>query len=64
MTELDKIPTWEEFMNAVSKLTNDKAPGLNKVPPNAFMTMSEANLIHHLNFILEFWEYTLDYVEW
>ena len=51
-------------MNAVAKLTNDKAPGLNNVPPNAFKTMSETNLLHHFNFILGFWEDRLDYVEW
>ena len=51
-------------MNAVAKLTNNKAPGLNNVPPNVFKTMSETNLLHHFNFILEFWEDRLDYLEW
>ena len=50
-------------MNAVAEITNDKAPGLNKVPPNAFKKISETNIIHHFNFILEFWEDILDYVE-
>ena len=56
MLELDKVPTWAEFMIAVTELTNDKAPGLNNVPPNAFKAMDEANLRHHFNFIVEFWE--------
>ena len=64
MTELDKVTTWEEFMNAVTKIINNKSPGLNSVPSNAFKTVSETNLIHHFNFILEFWEDILDYVEW
>ena len=51
-------------MIAVTELTNDKAPGLNKVPPNAFKAMNEANLRHHFNFIVEFWENRLDFEEW
>ena len=51
-------------MNAVAELTNEKAPGLNNVTPDAFKTISETNLLHHFIFILEFWEDRLDYVEW
>ena len=49
-------------MNAVAELTNDKAPGLNNVPPNAFKTMYATNLLRHFNFILELCEYRPDYV--
>ena len=52
--ELDKLPTWEEFMNTVAKLTNKKAQGINNVSPHAFNKMSETNLLHHFNFILVF----------
>ena len=49
---------------AVTKLANDKAPGLNNVPPNAFKAMSDENLRHHFDFIIEFWENRLDFTEW
>ena len=42
-------------MNAVAKLTNKKTQGINDVSPNDFKKMSETNLLHHFNFILEFW---------
>ena len=51
-------------MTDVVDLTNDKAPGLNNVPPNAFKAMDEDSLLHHFNFIVEFWEDRMDYVEW
>ena len=59
MRELDEVPTWEEFMNAVAKHTNKKSQGINNVSPNYFKKMSETNLLHQFNFILEFWEYIL-----
>ena len=45
-------------------LTNDKSPGLNGVPPNAFKAMSPENLKVHFNFILEFWNDNMDFEEW
>ena len=45
-------------------MTNDKAPGLNGVPPNAFKSMSEENLRHHFDLITEFLEDTVDFEEW
>ena len=48
----------------VVKLTNDKAPGLNGVPPNAFKVMKAEKLLHLFDFILEFWEDRLDFLEW
>ena len=35
MQELDSPLEWAEFIIKVVELTNDKAPGLNGVPPNA-----------------------------
>ena len=32
MRELDKVSTWEEFMNSVAKLTNEKSQGINRFP--------------------------------
>ena len=64
MSELDDEPTWYKFMTAVVELTNYKAPGLNTVPPTAFKAMDKDSLLHHFNFIVEFWEDRMDYVEW
>ena len=36
MNKLDVPPSWKEFTEAVKYLTNNKAPGLNGVTPNAF----------------------------
>ena len=51
-------------MTAVVELTNYRAPGLYNVPPNAFKAMDKDSLLHHFNFIVEFWEDRMDYVEW
>ena len=64
MNELDVSPLWTEFISAFQELTNDKSPGLNGVPPNAFKSMSEENLRHHFNFITDFWEGKVDFEEW
>ena len=40
-SNLDIEISWEEFLIAVNDLKNDKAPGLNGVPPNAFKAMDE-----------------------
>ena len=64
MSELDVPPSWTEFINAIQELTNDKAPGLNGAPLNAFKSMSEDNLRHHFGFITEFWEDKVDFKEW
>ena len=64
MKELDSAPNWKEFMHAVTELTNDKAPELNRVPPNAFKAMDATNLRHHFNFTTDFWEGNVDVEEW
>ena len=64
MGELDDPPLWTEYILAIQELTNEKSPGLNSVPPNAFKSMSEENLRHHFNFITEFWENKVDFEEW
>ena len=58
MTELDTPPKWNEFKKIVTEVTNDKAPGLNEIPPNAFKDMSDKPLCHHFSFIAEFYERT------
>ena len=51
MEELDTPPLWKKFISAIQELTNEKSPGLNGFPPNAFKSMSLENLCHHFNFI-------------
>ena len=64
MNELDVPPSRKEFTEAVKDLTNNKSPGINGVPPNAFKAMSPENLKVHFNFILEFWKDNMDFEEW
>ena len=64
MSKLYVPPSWKEFTEAVNDLTNDKSPGLNGVPPNAFKAMSPKNLKVHFNVILEFWNDNLYLEEW
>jgi len=56
MKELDAPPKWNKLKKSITEITNDKAPGLNGVPPNAFKAISDKSLRHHFNFITEFWE--------
>ena len=44
--ELDLPPEWVEFIIEVVEPTNNKAPRLNDVPPNAFKAMTENKLLH------------------
>ena len=64
MYELDVPPFWKEFTEAANDLINNKASGLNSVPPNASKAMYPKNLKFHFNFILEFWNDNLDFEEW
>ena len=41
--ELDNPIKWEEFERAVSGMHNDKSPGANKIPCEAFKAMDETN---------------------
>ena len=63
MYELDVHNSWREFTEAVKNITNNKSPGLNGSPPNAFKTMSPKNLKVHFNFILESWNDNFDFKE-
>ena len=56
MHELNKPITRAELKTAIAKLANDKSPGLNKVPPNAFKSLSNANIAHLLTFLNQYWE--------
>ena len=59
----DKID-WYEVMRDVPYLKNNKAPGLNGVPPNASKCMDERNLKTVYIFICKFWKGNRDYEEW
>ena len=61
---MNKPISWAELKTAIAKLANDKAPGLNKVPPNAFKSLSNANLAHLLTFFNQYWEGEADFAEW
>ena len=64
MHELNKPIAWAELKTEIAKLANDKAPGLNKVLPNAFKSLSNANLAHLLTFFNQHWEGEADFAEW
>ena len=64
MSELDNDITMEELRKAISKLSNDKAPGLNGVPPNAFKCMDHKTTIHLFGFIKNYWQGHAEYQEW
>ena len=48
----------------MTKLTNDKAPGLNKVLPNDFKALNGDNLTNLLDFFNEYWLEKTDLDEW
>ena len=56
--------TWKEFKKAVVKLQNDKSPGENGVPSNAFKSMDAENLKIVYKHICDFWEGNAVYDEW
>jgi hypothetical protein len=43
MEEMGDGITWDEFNKAVQKLQNDKSPGENGIPPNAFKCLDSVN---------------------
>ena len=46
--------SWNEIKKSTTKLSNDKAPGLNGVPPNEFKALDDANLSWILLFYNQF----------
>ena len=55
MKEIDQPISWDELKASVKKSTNDKAPVLNKVPPNAFKEINNYNLTHLFDFFNKYW---------
>ena len=44
MAELDQPISWDDIKKPTTKLANNKEPGINGVPPNAFKSLDDANL--------------------
>ena len=64
MEKLDQPISWNDIKKATTKLANDKAPGLNGVPPNEFKALDDANLSWLLLFYNQFWHSQADFNEW
>ena len=64
MTEMGDEISWSEFCKATMKLKNDKSPGENGVPPNAFKCLDSNNKSTVYKFICDFWNDKCDYEEW
>ena len=63
-TDLDNPITWKEFTKAINGLKNNKSPGSNEIPAEAFKAMNNKNRNHIFSFINAFWNNTADYPEW
>ena len=61
MEELDQPISWDEIKKATTNLANDKSPGLNGVPHNAFKALDNANLSYILLFYNQFWHIQADF---
>ena len=61
---LDRPITWKEFSKAINGLKNNKAPGANQIPAEAFKAMDNENKNHVFSFINAFWNEEADYPEW
>ena len=63
-TSLDDPITWKEFTRALNGLKNNKSPGANEVPAEAFKAMNNKNRSIIFNFINDFWNDESDFDEW
>ena len=53
MHELNEPISWAELKTAIAKLANDKAPSINKVPPNAFKSLRNALFLNKkINYVI------------
>ncbi|KAL7523370.1 hypothetical protein ACHAWF_001608 [Thalassiosira exigua] len=64
MEHLQEPITRKELKKAVNELKNDKSPGLNGIPGEAFKAMNKANLQKVFDFITDFWGGEVGYEEW
>ena len=64
MEELNQPISWDEMKKATTKLSNDKAPGLNGVPPNTSKALDNVNLSWLMIFYNQFWPSKADFGKW
>jgi len=64
MKELDNQTEWCELKKAITKLKNNKVPGLNGAPPIAFKSMDEGYLWTLFKHVNSFWDEKIDLYEW
>ena len=55
MEKLDNPISWDEIKKSTTKLANNKAPGINGVPPIACKTLDDTNLSWIRIFYNQFW---------
>ena len=60
-TELDSHIRMKEFTRAISKLKNNKAPGVTGVPAEAFKCLDGKNIKQVCLFVVDFWDGNADY---
>ena len=63
-TDLDSPITMKEFVRAIGKLKNNKAPGITEIPAKAFKCFVGKNRKQVYFFIVDCWEGKSDYWEW
>ena len=63
-TSLDDPITWKEFTKAINGLKNNKSPGANEIPAEAFKSMDNKNRSFIYKFINDFWNGDADFDEW
>ena len=64
MDELDHPISWGEIKKSTTKLAEDKAPGLNSVPPNAFKALDDENISWIPLFYNQFLNIKADFDKW
>ena len=64
MEELDPRISWDEIKKSTTKLVNEKAPGINGVPPNVFKAINDKNLTWILLFFNQLWSVQADSNKW
>ena len=62
--KIDEPIEWDEFIQAIRKIYNDKPPGLNEVPPDAYKILSNQKLDTLYSFLTAYWQKKTDFIEW
>ena len=64
ISQIDGPIEWDEFMQAICKLGNEKSPGLNEVPQDTYKTLSDQNLNILYRFLTAYWHKKITFTEW